>query len=267
MNIGENIKKYRKALNISQKDLAKKLNMPISTLANYENNHREPNIETLNKIAVVLGVTINDLVGSKKTLTQQLIEEALKALTIDELSKEINVPVKEIESMLNNKIVSMGSWKKLLKYCGATPEQEAEIFTNDMCINAIYNNDGSDKTLNKLKKMIFNETLTLDEVLENVPDEDKEFISHLYYAGALNTNGVIKDGIKISKKSPDFKDSNIMKPINTLTQFLKENGYPVDKLNNKILGYLYEKISDLLEFEFYKLEQNNFEIPNKKDKK
>lgn len=62
MNIGENIKKYRKALNISQKDLANKLNMPISTLANYENNHREPNIETLNKIATALGVTINDLV-------------------------------------------------------------------------------------------------------------------------------------------------------------------------------------------------------------
>lgn len=267
MDIGENIKKIRIEKGISRKSLSEDLNVSESTISRYENGKRKPSIETLNKIADVLGVTINDLVGSKKTLTQQLIEEALKALTIDELSKEINVPVKEIESMLNNKIVSMGSWKKLLKYCGATPEQESEIFIKDMYINAIYNNDGSDKTLNKLKKMIFNETLTLDEVLENVPDEDKEFISHLYYAGALNTNGVIKDGIKISKKSPDFKDSNIMKPINTLTQFLKENGYPVDKLNNKILGYLYEKISDLLEFEFYKLEQNNFEIPNKKDKK
>ena len=265
--IGENVSRFRKEINISQRELGRRAGISGQMVSKIENNLSQPSIETLNKIAVVLGVTINDLVGSKKTLTQQLIEEALKALTIDELSKEINVPVKEIESMLNNKIVSMGSWKKLLKYCGATPEQEAEIFINDMCINAIYNNDGSDKTLNKLKKMIFNETLTLDEVLENVPDEDKEFISHLYYAGALNTNGVIKDGIKISKKSPDFKDSNIMKPINTLTQFLKENGYPVDKLNNKILGYLYEKISDLLEFEFYKLEQNNFEIPNKKDKK
>ena len=265
--IGENVSRFRKEINISQRELGRRAGISGQMVSKIENNLSQPSIETLNKIAVVLGVTINDLVGSKKTLTQQLIEEALKALTIDELSKEINVPVKEIESMLNNKIVSMGSWKKLLKYCGATPEQEAEIFTNDMCINAIYNNDGNDKTLNKLKKMIFNETLTLDEVLENVPDEDKEFISHLYYAGALNTNGVIKDGIKISKKSPGFKDSNIMKPINTLTQFLKENGYPVDKLNNKILGYLYEKISDLLEFEFYKLEQNNFEIPNKKDKK
>ena len=66
MSIGENIKKYRKALNISQKDLANKLNMPISTLANYENDHREPNIDALNKIASVLGVTINDMVRNEE---------------------------------------------------------------------------------------------------------------------------------------------------------------------------------------------------------
>lgn len=64
--IGENIKKYRKALNISQKDLANKLNMPISTLANYENDHREPNIDVLNKIATALGVTINDIVRNEE---------------------------------------------------------------------------------------------------------------------------------------------------------------------------------------------------------
>lgn len=264
MSIGENIKKYRKALNISQKDLANKLNMPISTLANYENDHREPNIDVLNKIASVLGVTINDLAGNKKTLTQQLIEEALKDLTIDELSKETNIPIKEIEGMLNNKSFSIGNWKRLLKHCGATPEQIAEIFTNDMCINAIYNNDGNNKELNTLKKMIFNETLTLDEVLENVADEDKEFLTNLYYAGALNTNGVIKDGVKVHEKASNFKEPNILEPTNTFIQFLKGDGYPVDKLNNKVLGYLYEKITDLLEFEFYKLEQNNFEIPNNK---
>lgn len=267
MGLGENIKQLRKNKGLTQKELGELVGVKAITIRKYESNEREPNVDTLNKIATALGVTINDLAGSKKTLTQQLIEEALKDLTIDELSKQINVPIEEIEGMLNNKNFSMGSWKKLLEYCGATPEQEAEIFTNDMCINAIYNNDGNNKDLNKLKKMIFNETLTLDEVLENVADEDKEFITHLYYAGALNTNGVIKDGVKISKKSPDFKDSNILEPINSLIQFLKEEGYPVDKLNNKTLGYLYEKITDLLEFEFYKLEQNNFEIPNKKDKK
>ena len=74
MNIGENIKKYRKALNISQKDLAKKLNMPISTLANYENNHREPNIETLNKIAAALDVSVYELIETKVALNDYLAD-------------------------------------------------------------------------------------------------------------------------------------------------------------------------------------------------
>ena len=59
MNIGDRIKKIRIDKKISQKSMAKMLdNMPVSTLANYENNHREPNLDTLNKIAKVLNVTI-----------------------------------------------------------------------------------------------------------------------------------------------------------------------------------------------------------------
>lgn len=79
MNIGDNIKKFRMAKKISQKDFAKILdNMPISTLANYENNHREPNIETLVKMAIVLGVEVGELVtGIKKTLSNKLITHTL----------------------------------------------------------------------------------------------------------------------------------------------------------------------------------------------
>jgi transcriptional regulator with XRE-family HTH domain len=64
MNIGSNIKKIRKSKGILQKTLAEMLdNMPISTLANYENNHRIPNIDTIDKIAKALGSSIADLVA------------------------------------------------------------------------------------------------------------------------------------------------------------------------------------------------------------
>ena len=36
IKVGNNIKKIRKEKNISQKDMAKKLNMPSSTYSNYE---------------------------------------------------------------------------------------------------------------------------------------------------------------------------------------------------------------------------------------
>jgi transcriptional regulator with XRE-family HTH domain len=64
MKIGDNIKKIRKEKGISQKSLAKMLdNMPVSTLANYENNYRIPDIKTVAKIANILQVDINDLIG------------------------------------------------------------------------------------------------------------------------------------------------------------------------------------------------------------
>lgn len=52
--LGDKIKQIRKDKKISQKDFAKILEIPVSTLANYENNHREPNVGTLKKIAKAL---------------------------------------------------------------------------------------------------------------------------------------------------------------------------------------------------------------------
>ena len=60
--LGDKIKQIRKTKNISQREFAKILAIPVSTLANYENNHRQPNIETLNKISEALGVSITELI-------------------------------------------------------------------------------------------------------------------------------------------------------------------------------------------------------------
>lgn len=63
--IGNNIKKIRKTKQISQKDFAELLKIPVSTLANYENNHREPNIETLNKISQHLNIPLKTLLADE----------------------------------------------------------------------------------------------------------------------------------------------------------------------------------------------------------
>lgn len=56
MKIGDNIKKLRLQKGIKQKDLAAMLHMPVSTLANYENNKREPNFDTIWDICHALQV-------------------------------------------------------------------------------------------------------------------------------------------------------------------------------------------------------------------
>ncbi|MDU6274048.1 MAG: helix-turn-helix transcriptional regulator [Clostridiales bacterium] len=56
MKIGDNIKKLRQQKGIKQKDLAAMLHMPVSTLANYENNKREPSFDTIWDICQALDI-------------------------------------------------------------------------------------------------------------------------------------------------------------------------------------------------------------------
>ena len=63
MSIGSGIKNLRKNKNISRKELAEKLDIQYQTLANYENDNREPNSEILIKIANFFNVTIDSILG------------------------------------------------------------------------------------------------------------------------------------------------------------------------------------------------------------
>ena len=60
--IGENIKKYRNKLGISQDVLSKRANLAFHTIANIEAGATpNPTIETVKKITDALGVSLDDL--------------------------------------------------------------------------------------------------------------------------------------------------------------------------------------------------------------
>ena len=113
IKVGNNIKRIRKQKNISQKDMAKKLNMPSSTYSNYENNNREPNAATLRKIADILNVDISDLLNlnspenesSEKYLsddinTIQVIENLIKLCEFNINFNKLSSDDRELESSL-----------------------------------------------------------------------------------------------------------------------------------------------------------------------
>lgn len=64
IKIGSRIKELRISKNITQREMANKLNLSYSTYSNYENNYREPKFETIEKVAEILGVTVDYLIGS-----------------------------------------------------------------------------------------------------------------------------------------------------------------------------------------------------------
>ena len=58
--LGNIIKKLREDLNMSQKTIAQKLNVSLSTIGMYETNKRQPNYETLLKISTIFNCSIDD---------------------------------------------------------------------------------------------------------------------------------------------------------------------------------------------------------------
>ena len=64
MTIGENIKRVRKEKGLTQKELAKKLNVSEPMISQYESKETLK-LETLRKIAMALGVSTFDLLDSK----------------------------------------------------------------------------------------------------------------------------------------------------------------------------------------------------------
>lgn len=65
MNIGENIRSIRKRKKLTLKALGIKVGLSEQAIGQYERGDRNPSIEILNKIAVALGVPINDILGYK----------------------------------------------------------------------------------------------------------------------------------------------------------------------------------------------------------
>ena len=63
----DNIKKYRKAKNLSQEDFAMKLCVVRQTVSKWEKGLSLPDIQMLMKIAEVLGVSVHDLLHSNAT--------------------------------------------------------------------------------------------------------------------------------------------------------------------------------------------------------
>ncbi len=124
MSLGENIKKYRKEKGITQKELGLILGKKEITVRKYESENISLNIETINKIAEALDVTVNDLIGINKIKMKinSTFEDAFSQFVTD---KRYLLDVKEydsieeynqdLESLYNNTIKSIEFYSFKLK--------------------------------------------------------------------------------------------------------------------------------------------------------
>lgn len=90
MNFSERFKALRERKGLSQEALAEKLNIPRSTVTNYENNEdRIPRQQRLNEIADFFGVSVDYLIGRADTTELTKAEENfisdINKLTLEEI--------------------------------------------------------------------------------------------------------------------------------------------------------------------------------------
>lgn len=75
MNVGKRIKALRKTRGLTQEQLAEKLGVQRATISNYEIGRRSPHLKELEKIAGVLGVSL-DYFGVDTNEVHDLIARA-----------------------------------------------------------------------------------------------------------------------------------------------------------------------------------------------
>lgn len=90
MELKLRLKKLREKSNLTQEELAKRLEMPRSTYSNYESGKREPDFYTAKKIADFFGVSVDYLLGrEEKDSVDQFIEYLDLELTDEEIMEKM----------------------------------------------------------------------------------------------------------------------------------------------------------------------------------
>lgn len=80
-DFGLNLKKLREEKGYSQAQLSRKLNVSKSSISKYESNQSMPSVETLTKIALIYGVSLDYLVGIERNKT--ILVEGLTSRQLD----------------------------------------------------------------------------------------------------------------------------------------------------------------------------------------
>ena len=62
MNFAKNLKKLRQDNNLSQEDIAEKLNTSYKTVSHWETEYSEPSLTQLEKLSKIFDVTIDELI-------------------------------------------------------------------------------------------------------------------------------------------------------------------------------------------------------------
>ena len=75
MSFGTNIKKIRQDNNLTQEELAKRINTSRSNIANYENDKNMPSIDILEKLSEIFNCSIDYILGKSDIRNPEKVQD------------------------------------------------------------------------------------------------------------------------------------------------------------------------------------------------
>jgi Predicted transcriptional regulator with C-terminal CBS domains len=102
--IANNLNQIRDSLNISTKQFAEKIGISEDTYTSWENGEETPSYNMLSKIAGILNLSVNFILGDNKVeaiLCQEVLNRLQeKNMSIDELAEKLDYDVSDLETIL-----------------------------------------------------------------------------------------------------------------------------------------------------------------------
>ena len=115
LNIGENIRRLRRAADMTQEQLADKLGVAFQSISRWENGTTYPDIEFLPALAGIFGVTVDELIGCEESKKKKLLEDR-----VEELEALVESESPDVEAILNRV-------REIRRDCTATPSLRSSI--------------------------------------------------------------------------------------------------------------------------------------------
>lgn len=90
-DFAKNLKKYRKQKGYSQAGLAKELHYGSTAIANYESGRNEPSFAVLLRLAELLEVTVDELLGAEWNQMERKLLAAFKKLDAENKKRVLDL--------------------------------------------------------------------------------------------------------------------------------------------------------------------------------
>ena len=123
-SFGTRLADLRREHNLTQNDIADRLNISAQAVSKWENDLTSPDIDTLLKLSDIFNITVDELLGKKQEPVYLPAEERkdinkmVLKITVDSVSGDrvrVNLPMAAVRIFLNNDSVKVFSGNKALE--------------------------------------------------------------------------------------------------------------------------------------------------------